>query len=78
MRTDSTRSLLLTAALSLVVGCTSDSRDSWNEFTRDGSRVSDPVLRYATYGEGRPVILLHGLGANQYTWRHLGHGLINA
>src|SRR5208282_4631692 len=26
---------------------------------------------YVPYGNGKPVILLHGLGANHYSWRHL-------
>ena len=29
------------------------------------------VLRYRRFGTGRPLLLLHGFGANSYTWRHL-------
>jgi len=28
-------------------------------------------LAYRDLGEGKPVLLIHGFGANSYTWRHL-------
>ena len=29
------------------------------------------LLHYETCGDGKPLILLHGFGANSYTWRHV-------
>ena len=38
-----------------------------------GSAIApEPLeLQYETYGQGDPVIFLHGLGGSLYTWRHL-------
>jgi len=35
--------------------------------------VGDPPLRLAVNdtGQGQPVVLIHGLGTNSYTWRHI-------
>ena len=35
--------------------------------------VGDPPVRLAVtdIGEGQPVVLIHGLGTNSYTWRHI-------
>lgn len=65
------KALLLAVALSLLPGCSSVSRGSWNEFMQYDEQIGEPRLRYVSYGDGKPVILLHGLGANRYTWRHL-------
>ncbi len=35
------------------------------------SRVSGVVLHAETHGRGGPLVLLHGFGANTYSWRHL-------
>lgn len=36
-----------------------------------GRKISSLELHYEERGEGRPLILLHGFGANTYTWKHL-------
>lgn len=33
--------------------------------------ASGQLLHYVSYGTGKPVILLHGFGATNYSWRHL-------
>jgi pimeloyl-ACP methyl ester carboxylesterase len=36
----------------------------------------DPTILYAEeYGRGPPVLLVHGLGASSFTWRHIVHPL---
>jgi hypothetical protein len=32
---------------------------------------SDLTLHYEMAGRGKPILLLHGLGANTYSWRHI-------
>lgn len=66
-----TKALLLAVGLSLLLGCTSVSHGSWEEFVRYDAPPPKPSLHYAAHGNGRPVILLHGLGTTRYTWRHL-------
>ncbi len=40
--------------------------------TRVQVRGQPPVALYAEeYGRGRPILLLHGLGASSYSWRHV-------
>ena len=38
-----------------------------------GGNVAEAPLQlhYETYGQGNPIIFLHGLGGSLYTWRHL-------
>lgn len=62
---------MLAIALGILVGCSSLSRGSWNDFMRHDEPIYEPRLYYTPYGDGKPVILLHGLGTNQYSWRHL-------
>lgn len=32
---------------------------------------SSLLLHHESYGQGKPVVLIHGLGISSYTWRHL-------
>lgn len=61
------------AALILLTGCAAPvSRPTtWQEFISGTATGPTLQLHYETYGQGDPVILLHGLGANIYSWRHL-------
>lgn len=44
---------------------------TWQDFM-GGAIAPEPLeLHYETYGQGDPVIFLHGLGGSLYTWRHL-------
>ncbi len=44
---------------------------TWQDFM-GGTIAPEPLeLHYETYGQGDPVIFLHGLGGSLYTWRHL-------
>jgi len=44
---------------------------TWQDFM-GGTLAPEPLeLHYETYGQGDPVIFLHGLGGSLYTWRHL-------
>ena len=41
------------------------------QFAVVGAPASPLRLAYSQSGEGSPVVLIHGFGANSYTWRHL-------
>lgn len=59
--------------LSLLVSCVSPEkkRTTWQDYL-GGAIAPDPLeLHYETYGQGNPIIFLHGLGGSLYTWRHL-------
>jgi pimeloyl-ACP methyl ester carboxylesterase len=44
---------------------------TWQDYM-GGTISSEPLeLHYETYGQGAPIIFLHGLGGTLYTWRHL-------
>jgi len=44
---------------------------TWQDFM-GGTVEEEPLqLHYETYGQGNPIIFLHGLGGTLYTWRHL-------
>jgi pimeloyl-ACP methyl ester carboxylesterase len=44
---------------------------TWQDYI-GGTIAPEPwQLHYETYGQGDPVIFLHGLGGSLYTWRHL-------
>ncbi len=42
-----------------------------HEFTVVGQPASPLRLASSEQGRGGPVLLIHGIGANSYTWRHL-------
>jgi pimeloyl-ACP methyl ester carboxylesterase len=59
-------SILLSACASLHQPPT-----TWQDYMA-GTVAPEPIeLHYETYGQGNPVIFLHGLGGTIYTWRHL-------
>lgn len=62
---------LFAMTLGLLPSCSTVSRNSWDEFVQQNEQRHEPRLNYVLYGAGQPIILLHGLGANGYTWRHL-------
>jgi pimeloyl-ACP methyl ester carboxylesterase len=44
---------------------------TWQDYM-EGTIAPEPLeLHYETYGQGNPIIFLHGLGGTLYTWRHL-------
>ena len=46
--------------------------DAIHETVSIKSRTFGPMtVRYRTYGQGQPLLLLHGLMTNGYTWRHV-------
>lgn len=59
--------------ISLISSCVSlrQNPTSWNQYIND-TIVKNPVdLYYEIHGTGNPIIFLHGLGGNLYTWRYL-------
>jgi pimeloyl-ACP methyl ester carboxylesterase len=59
-------SILLCACVSIHQPAT-----TWQDYM-GGTIAPEPLeLHYETYGQGNPVIFLHGLGASLYSWRHL-------
>lgn len=62
---------LLAMTLGLLPSCSFVSRNSWDEFVQHNEQREESRLNSVSHGDGTPVILLHGLGANGYTWRHL-------
>lgn len=65
---------MLLIGLGLAVGGCSviypleDQTDRWQPV---GSPDNPIRLAYREEGHGKPVLLIHGLGTNAYTWRHL-------
>jgi pimeloyl-ACP methyl ester carboxylesterase len=65
------------AAISLVLiwlgACVSIYKPttSWQDFMGGNIAPESMELHYETYGQGKPIIFLHGLGGTLYTWRHL-------
>jgi pimeloyl-ACP methyl ester carboxylesterase len=66
-----------TASLIVVAyalgGCAVMDRDipPWSEYEQGTSARPDITLSSASYGEGAPVLLIHGFGASSYSWRNL-------
>jgi pimeloyl-ACP methyl ester carboxylesterase len=44
---------------------------TWQDYVDDTIGEEPLQLHYEAYGEGNPIIFLHGLGGTLYTWRHL-------
>jgi pimeloyl-ACP methyl ester carboxylesterase len=68
----STRWLVLAMCLCLASCAVLDrNRPGYASLAPD--MASDPglSLHYETYGHGKPVVLIHGLGLDSHTWRHL-------
>ena len=42
-----------------------------DQFASLGDTNAPVKLAYRNHGRGKPVLLLHGFGANVYTWRHI-------
>jgi pimeloyl-ACP methyl ester carboxylesterase len=59
--------------LSLLFSCVSMEKKTttWKDYMDDTIGEEPLQLHYETYGEGTPIIFLHGLGGTLYTWRHL-------
>lgn len=38
-------------------------------------QIDDVTLAYAEYGEGQPVVFLHGIGSSSHSWRHVAQVL---
>jgi pimeloyl-ACP methyl ester carboxylesterase len=69
----SLRLTLAITALILLSSCASFNKSptTWNQYIT-GAKPKKPVdLYYEMYGTGNPIIFLHGLGGNLYTWRYL-------
>lgn len=43
--------------------------------SRSTTRATPVVLYHESFGQGDPVILIHGLGGSSYTWRHIRDSL---
>jgi pimeloyl-ACP methyl ester carboxylesterase len=59
--------------LSLIFSCVSIEKQptTWQDYMADTMGKEPLELHYEAYGQGKPVIFLHGLGGTLYTWRHL-------
>jgi pimeloyl-ACP methyl ester carboxylesterase len=59
--------------LSLICSCVSIEKQptTWQDYMADTMGKEPLELHYEAYGQGKPVIFLHGLGGSLYTWRHL-------
>jgi pimeloyl-ACP methyl ester carboxylesterase len=59
--------------LSLLFSCASIEKKTttWQDYMQDTIGEEPLQLHHETYGEGDPIIFLHGLGGTLYTWRHL-------
>jgi len=59
--------------LSLLFSCVSMEKKTtiWQDYMDDTIGEEPLQLHYEAYGEGNPIIFLHGLGGTLYTWRHL-------
>lgn len=67
-----TQWLLLAMCLCLASCAVLDSsRPGYPSLAQDMAPDSGLSLHYETYGHGKPVVLIHGLGVNSFTWRHL-------
>jgi pimeloyl-ACP methyl ester carboxylesterase len=57
----------------LIYSCVSvqNHQTSWSQYINDTIIESPVDLYYETHGTGNPIIFLHGLGGNLYTWRYL-------
>ena len=59
--------------LSLIFSCVSIEKQptTWQDYMADTIGKEPLDLHYEAYGQGKPIIFLHGLGGTLYTWRHL-------
>jgi pimeloyl-ACP methyl ester carboxylesterase len=59
--------------LSLIFACVSNEKQptTWQDYMADTIGKEPLELHYEAYGQGNPIIFLHGLGGTLYTWRHL-------
>ena len=59
--------------LSLLFSCVSMEKQTttWQDYVEDTIGEEPLQLHYEAYGQGNPIIFLHGLGGTLYTWRHL-------
>ncbi len=53
-------------------GCAVMDKDipGWSQYRNSGT-ISELQLTSKSYGEGDPVLLIHGFGASSYSWRHI-------
>ncbi|MGI9383243.1 MAG: alpha/beta fold hydrolase [Methyloligellaceae bacterium] len=65
--------VLLICCAWLTAGCASVSLGEvgGSKFAVVGKPAAPLRLAYSQSGRGSPVVLIHGFGANSYTWRHL-------
>ena len=59
--------------LILLFSCVSIEKQTttWQDYMADTIGEEPLELHYEAYGQGNPIIFLHGLGGTLYTWRHL-------
>ncbi|MFZ5447467.1 MAG: alpha/beta fold hydrolase [Thermodesulfobacteriota bacterium] len=64
---------LVITALILLSSCVSfnEPPTTWNQYISAATAEKPVDLYYEIYGAGNPIIFLHGLGGNLYTWRYL-------
>lgn len=65
---------LAMAVLALgTAGCSAGSPEHLTDlrYAKLGDEAKPVRLAYREYGKGKPVLLIHGFGANAYTWRRL-------
>ena len=66
------RSLIILFLTVVVGGCAVyDTRPTDWERVPSSAALANIKLHFDTAGEGKPVILIHGFAANNYTWRYL-------
>lgn len=65
--------VLSAAACSLTMACAAVAPEQLHQMSFASlGEANNPVrLAYREQGRGKPVLLIHGFGANAYTWRHL-------
>lgn len=74
MRAISGLKIILSAAVcSLMMACAAVAPEQLQQmkFASLGEASSPVRLAYREQGHGKPILLIHGFGANAYTWRHL-------
>jgi hypothetical protein len=70
-------SLALLVLANTLAGCAMPGKQlsTYSEFIGGPCDSADITLYSEEYGEGDPILLIHGLGMSSFTWRHLSEPL---
>ena len=67
----SVKLILFAAFLLLVSGCSQKIPNTWQQRIVHAKPAEKEVLHVTTYGQGPPVVLLHGFGASSYSFSRI-------